>query len=72
MTKDCTKHDTYDKRKHLEFIMESIRENQGGKGRHKCPYCAYELGFEAGIEHAAGRLRDIIQTETRRSATKAD
>ena len=72
MSKDCTKHDLFHKRKSLELVMETLRENQGGKGRHKCPYCAYELGFAAGIEHAAGRLRDVIQTESRRSVTEAD
>jgi len=52
--------------------MKKIQENQGGKGRHKCPYCAYELGFEAGIEHAARRLRDTIQSESRSSVTEGD
>lgn len=72
MNKDCTKHDTPAKRNHLESIMKNIQENQGGKGRHKCPYCAYELGFEAGIAHAAGRLRDIIQTQSQISITESD
>ena len=72
MAKDCTKHDTPLKRQHLESIMKKIQENQGGKGRHKCPYCAYELGFEAGIEHAARRLRDTIQSESRSSVTEED
>ncbi|WP_235316396.1 hypothetical protein [Porphyromonas macacae] len=28
--------------------MESLPLDQGGKGRHKCAACAYDLGFQAG------------------------
>ena len=32
--------------------MKSLLNNQGGEGRHKCPYCAYSKGYEAGIKKA--------------------
>ena len=32
----------------LDRIMDSLPENQSGKGRHKCPYCAYERGVAKG------------------------
>lgn len=32
----------------IQQIMNTLPTDQGGKGRHKCAACAYELGFEAG------------------------
>jgi hypothetical protein len=32
----------------IQAIMENMPKDQGGKGRHKCAACAYELGFKAG------------------------
>jgi len=29
-------------------LLKSLHGNQGGKGRHMCPTCAYEHGFNAG------------------------
>lgn len=29
-------------------IMKKLPLDQGGKGRHKCAACAYDLGFNAG------------------------
>lgn len=69
MAKDCTKHDTGLKRQHLESLMKEILENQGGAGRHKCPYCAYEMGFQAGIRHAAKTAGEVIQRESLMNST---
>lgn len=33
-------------------LMGTLPRNQGGPGRHKCPYCAYDLGYDAGREQA--------------------
>jgi hypothetical protein len=33
----------------VQTIMNSLPTDQGGKGRHKCAACAYELGYNAGI-----------------------
>lgn len=32
----------------IQSIMGRLPEDQGGKGRHKCAACAYDLGFNAG------------------------
>ena len=39
-------------RKELDTVMKDLDNNQGGAGRHKCPYCAYEEGFKEGYEQA--------------------
>ena len=42
-------------REYLEEIMKTLDRNQGGAGRHKCPYCAYEEGFKHGYEKAKNK-----------------
>ena len=32
----------------VQTIMNTLPVDQGGKGRHKCAACAYELGYNAG------------------------
>ena len=32
----------------VQSIMNTLPVDQGGKGRHKCAACAYELGYNAG------------------------
>lgn len=44
----------------LDPIMESLLENQKGKGRHKCTYCAYELGLERGREEERARIAGVL------------
>ena len=39
-------------RENLDTFMKGLDNNQGGSGRHKCPYCAYEEGFKEGYEQA--------------------
>lgn len=34
----------------VQTIMNALPTDQGGKGRHKCAACAYELGYNAGIK----------------------
>jgi hypothetical protein len=29
----------------IQTIMKKLPIDQGGKGRHKCSACAYEIGF---------------------------
>ena len=41
----------------MDDLMHGLPQNQGGKGRHKCPYCAYELGFSAGMRYAVASVR---------------
>lgn len=33
----------------IQHIMESLPVDQGGIGRHKCAACAYEQGYEDGL-----------------------
>ena len=64
--KDCAVHGGRDNsaRCKLDEIMMALPENQGGKGRHKCPYCAYDIGFQHGLQHAADTLRDTLLRES--------
>jgi hypothetical protein len=34
----------------VQKIMEELPTDQGGKGRHKCAACAYEAGYEDGLQ----------------------
>ena len=36
-------------RRELDDLMETLPNNQSGKGRHKCPYCAYHAGYKDGL-----------------------
>lgn len=33
-----------------ESIFENLPEDQGGAGRHRCAGCAYEKGYEDGLD----------------------
>lgn len=49
---DCRKHagvNNTPNRINLDDVMDQLPPNQSGKGRHKCPYCAFEAGFRAGV-----------------------
>ena len=50
ITCSCIHHDTDQKRERLENVMRDLTECQGGAGRHKCPYCAYERGWQDAID----------------------
>lgn len=34
----------------IQGIMATLPIDQGGKGRHKCAACAYEIGYELGLQ----------------------
>lgn len=68
MANDCARHAgkrNEDHRINLDDVMKTLPENQAGVGRHKCPYCAYERGFEDGLQRAAETVRDFILKESR-------
>lgn len=44
MSNKCTRSHRYSK------DFELLPHDQGGKGRHKCAGCAYEKGFQDGLE----------------------
>lgn len=63
MANDCEKHagkHNEVRRTPLDKMMSSLPENQSGGGRHKCPYCAYERGFEDGLKSAVDKFRRVI------------
>ena len=35
----------------IQHIMLSLPIDQGGIGRHKCAACAYEQGYQDGLNH---------------------
>ena len=57
--KDCVKHAgkiNAENRAQLDQTMRKLPENQSGKGRHKCAYCAYEAGFNHGFRKALAKV----------------
>lgn len=36
----------------IQSIMATLPYDQGGRGRHKCAACAYEKGYEFGLQMA--------------------
>lgn len=61
--KDCFKHagqGTVSGRRDLDDMMRELPNNQSGAGRHKCPYCAYQLGYKSGYSKALDDLKDCI------------
>ncbi len=41
----------------MDGIMEKLPPSQAGAGRHKCTYCAYEVGYERGRRDGIDDLR---------------
>jgi hypothetical protein len=33
--------------------IDQLHDSQAGEGRHRCPACAYDAGFQAGTAHMA-------------------
>ncbi len=61
--KDCVKHAGQGNavyRAGLDQTMSKLPDNQSGKGRHKCPYCAYESGFNRGFMKALDKVVQSI------------
>lgn len=34
----------------IQGIMAQLPYDQGGRGRHKCAACAYEIGYKLGLQ----------------------
>lgn len=49
ITCSCERHHRRQSQSHLDAVIGDIPEKQGGAGRHKCPYCAYERGWQDAI-----------------------
>ena len=62
--KDCFKHAGQSNdlnRTLLDGIVSNLPDNQSGKGRHKCPYCAYELGMKHGYAKALEEVTACLE-----------
>lgn len=44
-------------------VLEQLHPSQAGSGRHKCPVCAYRLGFEEGVRWARSSVADVRRGE---------
>jgi len=44
-------------------VIKELPDSQEQPGRHKCPVCAWEIGFQAGIEEARRRAREKGEDE---------
>ena len=62
MENTCTKHG-YDnaERRRLDDQMGELSCSQAGEGRHKCAYCAYELGYKQACMDFDHALQSIKQ-----------
>lgn len=67
-SKDCVKHAGQANganRSQLDQTMAVLPDNQAGEGRHKCPYCAYEVGFKRGFRKAQDEaMKSISELRT--------
>ena len=43
-------------REQMDSIMAALPANQSGRGRHKCPYCAYVMGYEDALAEIGHEL----------------
>ena len=71
---DCPQHagrHSENHRRPLDGVMAGLPANQSGAGRHKCPYCAYEAGFDAGLQRAGEIIRDFILKSARAGGAAA-
>lgn len=62
--KDCPRHsgiENEQRREPFDKVMAELPDNQSGKGRHKCPYCAYQQGFNQGRIAAMGPFRRAFE-----------
>lgn len=44
-------------------ILINLHENQGGTGRHRCPTCAYQLGYTIGGSKRFNSYSEFISSE---------
>ncbi|WP_312312797.1 DUF3883 domain-containing protein [Empedobacter brevis] len=43
-------------------VLENLHHNQGGSGRHRCPVCAFQLGFTIGLSKKCNSYSDFINS----------
>lgn len=57
----CYKHADPLDRVVLDDFIEDLPKNQAGKGMHKCPYCAYWLGYEHGKQEGYTHAQRVLE-----------
>ena len=60
---DCPKHSGQNNqvnRPGLDTVLRRLPNNQSGAGRHKCPYCAYQIGHMHGYKDAIEHMRERL------------
>ena len=60
---DCPKHSGQNNevnRLGLDTVLRGLPDNQSGAGRHKCPYCAYQIGHMRGYKDAVEHMRERL------------
>ena len=70
--KDCVKHAGQGNAAYrfgLDQTMSELPDNQSGKGRHKCAYCAYESGIRRGRADALNEIANHVQERLTRIET---
>ena len=60
----------------IQGIMSQLPYDQGGRGRHKCAACAYEKGYELGLQMAedvsiADVLDNLEESQARQQRHKS-
>lgn len=46
----------------IQSVMATLPYDQGGRGRHKCAACAYEKGYELGLQMAEEfSIADVLE-----------
>lgn len=63
--KDCPLHAGKHNQTHrrpLDSTMNTLPDNQSGRGRHKCAYCAYQAGYDHAVTRMRKHLADMGNT----------
>ena len=47
-------------RSDFDAIIKELPLSQAGEGRHKCPYCAYQLGYSDGLKEVEKKIVEIL------------
>lgn len=60
----------------IQSIMATLPVDQGGRGRHKCAACAYERGYELGLQMAedfciADELEQLEESQAQQQRHKS-
>ena len=60
---DCPEHSGQNNKENrlvLDTVLRRLSNNQSGAGRHKCAYCAYQIGHTRGYKDAIKHMRERL------------